>query len=92
MSEFGRTAVENASEGTDHGRASAMFVMGGGAMGGVYADWKGLHGAALDEGDLAVTTDYRDVLAEILVKRVQNEALDQIFPDYTPTMRGIIKS
>lgn len=92
MSEFGRTAVENASEGTDHGRASAMFVMGGGAMGGVYADWKGLQGAALDEGDLAVTTDYRDVLAEILIKRVQNEALDQIFPDYTPTMRGIIKS
>lgn len=92
MSEFGRTAVENASEGTDHGRASAMFVMGGGATGGVYADWRGLHAAVLDEGDLAVTTDYRDVLAEILVKRVQNDALDQIFPDYTPTIRDIIKS
>lgn len=92
MSEFGRTASENASGGTDHGRASAMFVMGGAASGGVHANWNGLSDGALDEGDLAVTTDYRDILSEILTKRVNNNALDQIFPGYTPNMPGIIRS
>lgn len=83
MSEFGRTARENASQGTDHGHGNCMFVMGGGIQGGVHARWVGLHEAALDEsGDLAVTTDYRDVLTEILVKRIANPATDQIFPDY----------
>ena len=48
--------------------------------------------AALDGGDLAVTTDYRDVLSEILIKRVQNNALDKIFPDYQPKQPGIIAS
>ncbi|PJF30889.1 MAG: hypothetical protein CUN52_03435, partial [Phototrophicales bacterium] len=82
MSEFGRTASENASAGTDHGRASVMFVMGGGATGGVYADWRGLTDDVMDEGDLAVTTDYRDILAELLIKRVKNTAIDQIFPNH----------
>ncbi|MBK9745384.1 MAG: DUF1501 domain-containing protein [Chloroflexi bacterium] len=91
MSEFGRTASENASAGTDHGRASAMFVMGGGVTGGMVADWRGLADDALDEGDLAVTIDYRDVLAEILTKRVSNSAIDQIFPGYTPNLRGLIR-
>lgn len=90
MSEFGRTASENASRGTDHGRASVMMVMGGGAQGGVYADWRGLTSDALDEGDLAVTTDYRDVLAEVLTLRVMNPALDQIFPGYTPSVKNLI--
>jgi uncharacterized protein (DUF1501 family) len=90
MSEFGRTAVENASGGTDHGRASAMFVMGGGAKGGVHAVWNGLESGALDEGDLPVTTDYRDVLSEILIKRVQNSAVEQIFPGYSLNLPGII--
>lgn len=90
MSEFGRTASENASAGTDHGRASCMFVMGAGATGGVHARWQGLTQDALDEGDLAVTTDYRDVLAEILVKRIGNPALDQIFPNYTPNMTDLV--
>ena len=82
---------ENASAGTDHGRASAMFVMGGGVTGGMVADWRGLADDALDEGDLAVTIDYRDVLAEILTKRVNNSAIDQIFPGYTPNLRGLIR-
>ena len=90
MSEFGRTASENASGGTDHGRASAMFVLGGGAAARVHARWNGLSEGALDDGDLAVTTDYRDILAEILTRRVGNSALDQIFPGYTPDMPGII--
>lgn len=90
MSEFGRTAAENASGGTDHGRASAMFVMGGGAAARVHAQWNGLDDAALDDGDLPVTTDYRDILAEILTRRIGNSALDQIFPGYTPALPGII--
>jgi uncharacterized protein (DUF1501 family) len=91
MSEFGRTTGENASQGTDHGRASVMFVMGGGAAGGLYADWRGLADDALDDGDLAVTTDYRDVVAEILAKRVGNPALETIFPGFQVTDRGLIK-
>jgi uncharacterized protein (DUF1501 family) len=90
MSEFGRTASENASHGTDHGRANCMFVMGGGASSQVYAHWNGLSDEALDEGDLAVTTDYRDILAEILVNRIHNPALEQVFPGYTPTLPGLI--
>jgi uncharacterized protein (DUF1501 family) len=91
MSEFGRRVTENASEGTDHGHGNAMFIMGGGATGQVYADWRGLADSALNQGDLDVTTDYRDVLAEILTKRVGSTALDQIFPGYAPNIRGIIR-
>jgi uncharacterized protein (DUF1501 family) len=92
MSEFGRTAAENASGGTDHGHGNCMFVMGGGVNGGVYANWPGLSDEALDQSDLAITTDYRDVLSEILVKRIHNEALDQIFPGYTANMSDIIRA
>lgn len=92
MSEFGRRVQENASEGTDHGHGNCMFVMGGGAASGVYARWNGLSEEALDEGDLAVTTDYRDVLAEILTKRLANPAVDRIFPGYTPNPLNIFQS
>jgi len=91
MSEFGRRATENASAGTDHGHGNCMFIMGGGTVGGVYADWPGLNDAALDDGDLAITIDYRDTLAEVLTKRVLNPAIDQIFPNYTATTRGILQ-
>ena len=81
MTEFGRRAYENGSQGTDHGRGSAMFVLGGGVIGGqVYADWPTLADAALDNGDLAVTTDYRAVLAELLIKRGGVSDLSAIFP------------
>ncbi|MBI5961136.1 MAG: DUF1501 domain-containing protein [Chloroflexi bacterium] len=90
MSEFGRRAEENASAGTDHGHGNCMFVMGGGLNGGVYARWPGLSDDALDDGDLAITTDYRDVLAEVLAGRVLNPAVDQIFPNFTPTPQGIL--
>lgn len=92
MSEFGRTAAENASFGTDHGRASAMFLMGGGVQGGIFHRWGGLADEQLDEGDLAVTVDYRDVLAEILVKRLGNTALEQIFPNYTPSFANLFNA
>lgn len=65
MSEFGRTAKENGSRGTDHGHANVMFAFGGGIPGGrVHGDWPGLAAEKLYEGrDLAVTTDFRTVLS-----------------------------
>lgn len=95
MSEFGRTARENGTRGTDHGHANAMLVLGNAVKGGrVYADWKGLNAPNLyEERDLAVTTDFRDVLGEIAVKHLGNKNLDKIFPNYSANarnFRGII--
>jgi len=90
MSEFGRRVEENASGGTDHGHGNAMFVMGGGVSSGVFGRWTGLGDDVLDDGDVPVTTDYRDVLSEILLKRINNPALDQIFPNYQPNMLDIL--
>jgi uncharacterized protein (DUF1501 family) len=68
MSEFGRTVHENGNTGTDHGHGNVMWVMGGNVKGGkVYGQWPGLSGNALYEGrDLAVTTDFREVIAAAL--------------------------
>ncbi len=84
MSEFGRTVRENGGRGTDHGHGNAMFAIGGGVKGGkVYGDWKGLKADQLYEGrDLAVTTDFRDVLGEVAQKHLGNKKLDQVFPGY----------
>jgi uncharacterized protein (DUF1501 family) len=85
MSEFGRTARENGSRGTDHGHANAMFVLGNSVKGGkVYGDWKGLRSDQLNEGrDLALTTDFRDVFAEAAYKHLGTKELDKIFPNYS---------
>ncbi len=87
MSEFGRTARENGTRGTDHGHANAIFVMGNSVKGGkVYGDWKGLSSSQLNEGlDLAVTTDFRDVFGEVAYKHFGNKNLDKIFPNYSPS-------
>jgi uncharacterized protein (DUF1501 family) len=91
MSEFGRRVEENASSGTDHGHGNFMFVMGGGTLGGkVYSQWPTLAPEALNDGDLQITTDYRDVLAEVVGKRLLNPALDQVFPDHTVTPLGLV--
>jgi uncharacterized protein (DUF1501 family) len=84
MSEFGRTAHENGNHGTDHGHANCMFVMGGAVKGGkVYTRWPGMSEGQLYQGrDLAVTTDYRSVLGEILSKHVGNRDLKGVFPGY----------
>ncbi|MBK9925794.1 MAG: DUF1501 domain-containing protein [Anaerolineales bacterium] len=84
MSEFGRRASENGSLGTDHGHGSMMMVMGGHVDGDkVHGQWPGLgEGQLVGPGDLAVTTDYRDVLSEILTKRLNNPAIDSIFSNY----------
>jgi len=86
MSEFGRRLLENGSGGTDHGHGNCMFVLGGGVNGGkVYADWPGLAPAQLaSPGDLAVTTDYRTILAEIVDRRLVNSKLSEVFPGFTP--------
>ena len=85
MSEFGRRAQENGSGGTDHGHGNCMFVLGGGINGGkVYGQWPGLAADKLyGPGDLNVSTDYRDVLGEIVQKRLKNAQMSQVFPDYT---------
>jgi len=84
MSEFGRTARENGSRGTDHGHGNAMFILGNSVKGGkVYADWKGLKSDQLnEERDLAVTTDFRDVFSEAAYRHIGNQNIDKIFPGY----------
>ncbi len=84
MSEFGRTAHENGNRGTDHGHANCMFLMGGGVGGGkVYGRWPGLEREQLHEGrDLALTTDFRTVLAEIVEKRLGNGDIQSVFPGF----------
>ncbi len=86
MSEFGRRLKSNESSGTDHGHGNLMMVLGGHIHGGkMYGKWPGLANEQLDSGaDLAVTTDYRTVLSEILEHRLQNSNLKQIFPGFGP--------
>lgn len=95
MSEFGRRVAENGGGGTDHGHGNAMFVLGGGIAGGrVVAEWPGLHTEQLDgPGDLAITTDIRDVLGELAQKRLGNPDLDALFPGYgTFKFRGLLNT
>jgi uncharacterized protein (DUF1501 family) len=92
MSEFGRRVFENASLGTDHGHGGLMLLLGGHVTGGqVLGQWPGLEaGSLFGPGDLAVTTDYRDVLAEVVGLRLGNTAVDQVFPHYQPALRGFV--
>ena len=84
MSEFGRMARQNGNGGTDHGHAGAMFVIGGGVRGGkVYGRWPGLAPEQLYEGrDLALTTDFRAVFAEIVTRHLGATRLDAMFPGF----------
>ena len=84
MSEFGRTARENGSRGTDHGHANVMFVLGGPVKGGrVYGRWPGLDQSQLYEGrDLALTTDFRQVLGEAVSRHMGNKNLAAVFPGF----------
>jgi uncharacterized protein (DUF1501 family) len=87
MSEFGRTVQENGNGGTDHGHGNVMWLLGGGIHGGtVYGKWAGLESEQRYQGrDLAVTTDFRDVLRTVLNRKLAVDAskLPQIFPKYT---------
>ena len=84
MSEFGRTARQNGTGGTDHGHANAMFVVGGAVRGGkVYGEWPGLAEEQLHEGrDLALTTDFRDVFGEVASKHLGAADLKKVFPGH----------
>jgi uncharacterized protein (DUF1501 family) len=92
MSEFGRTAHENGNRGTDHGHANCMFVMGGAIQGGkVYGKWPGLEMHQLYEGrDLALTTDFRDVLGELVVRHMRTPSTAEVFPGHTPKFLGLV--
>ncbi len=89
MSEFGRRLKANKSGGTDHGHGNVMLALGGKVKGGqMYGKWSGLSNEQLDNRvDLAVTTDYRTVLSEVVVRRLKNKKLGYIFPglkEYQP--------
>jgi uncharacterized protein (DUF1501 family) len=85
MSEFGRAVTENGNRGTDHGHGNAMIVIGGGVRGGkVYGRWPGLDVQHRYDGrDLAVTTDFRDVFGEVVVRHLGVADPQAIFPGYT---------
>jgi uncharacterized protein (DUF1501 family) len=91
-SEFGRTAHENGNRGTDHGHANCMFIMGGAVKGGkVFSKWPGLEKEQLYESrDLALTTDFRDVLGELVTVHMGNPSVEAVFPGYTPKPRGLL--
>jgi uncharacterized protein (DUF1501 family) len=95
MSEFGRTAQENGNNGTDHGHGDVMFVVGGPVRGGkVYGNWPGLEKEQLYEGrDLAVTTDFRAVLSELVSGHLGTLDIAQVFPGFKPAGPvGLLKS
>jgi uncharacterized protein (DUF1501 family) len=92
MSEFGRTAHQNGTGGTDHGHANVMFVLGGQVRGGkVYGKWPGLDNSQLNEGrDLAVTTDFRRVLGEAAYKTLGARNMEAVFPGAQVTPAGFL--
>ena len=84
MTEFGRTVRENGNRGTDHGHGGVSFVLGGPVAGGrVFGKFPRLSEENLFEGrDLPVTTDFRDLVGEILVRHLGVSDLAKVFPNY----------
>lgn len=92
LSEFGRRVEQNSIGGTDHGHGNIMMVAGGNVVGGrVHGRWPGLAPSALVDGDLAITTDYRDVVAEILTRRLRTPNIGAVFPGHTPRPVGVVR-
>jgi uncharacterized protein (DUF1501 family) len=87
MTEFGRTVRENGNNGTDHGHASVMFVIGGDVKGGaIHGDWTGLADKDLYQGrDVAVTTDFRNVYHTVLKNHFDYKTPQEFFPDFRPS-------
>ncbi len=94
ISEFGRTVAENGSNGTDHGHGQSIMVIGGGVNGNrVHGEWPTLAQEKLvANGSLTRTSDYRDVLSEILQKRGAVGSTTKIFPDFRPNPLGITRA
>jgi uncharacterized protein (DUF1501 family) len=93
LTEFGRRIEENGSGGTDHGYGQVVFLLGGGVQGGaVHSVWPGLDDDDLVDGDLAATTDYRSILAEILEDRCGASSGDvrSVFPDLDPSRPNVV--
>jgi uncharacterized protein (DUF1501 family) len=91
ISEFGRRVQENGSQGFDHGWGNMMLVAGAGVKGGqYYGSWPGLGSSTLADGDLKVTTDYRNVLAEVVGKRFPDRSTSQLFPGLSPSTVGFM--
>ena len=91
ISEFGRRVAENGSRGLDHGWGNAMLVMGAGVKGGRYLGrWPGLGTAKLVDGDLQVTTDYRQVLGEVLTRRFPDRSIARVFPGLSYAPLGLM--
>ncbi|NEM90720.1 DUF1501 domain-containing protein [Galbitalea soli] len=92
MSEFGRRVEQNASGGTDHGHGGAVLVLGGGVSAGVHGTWLGLDPTLLDQGDVPGWNDYRDVLSDVVTKRLglSTGSMGTVFPGWTPTPVGIM--
>ena len=85
LSEFGRSVRQNGVAGTEHGHGNAMLVLGAGVRGGqVHGKWPGLSAGKLVDGDLAVTTDYRQVLGEVITSRFADASLSTVFPGFKP--------
>jgi uncharacterized protein (DUF1501 family) len=85
MSEFGRTVVENGSRGTDHGHGNAMLAIGGNVKGGIYGEWPGLAESQRHDGrDLAITTDFRDVFGEVVMRHLgaDEPTAARVFPNF----------
>jgi uncharacterized protein (DUF1501 family) len=93
ISEFGRRVVVNGNSGLDHGYGNAMLLFGAGVNGGtVHAKWPGLGAGKLVDGDLAVTRDYRSVLAEVVRSRFPETDVSQVFPDFSPEAIGTMRA
>jgi uncharacterized protein (DUF1501 family) len=95
MTEFGRRLYENGSAGTDHGRGFAMMAFGDSINGGkVLGQWPGFEQDPIfpGPGGLQVKTDYRSILAEVLRGPMKCEAIDKVFPGFTPEQVGLVKA
>lgn len=92
MSEFGRRVQENGAAGTDHGHGGVMFVMSPDLQTvPVHGAWPGINTRFLDNGDLAITTDYRDVLSTILLQRTQLQEANAIFPEHSSELLDLYR-
>jgi uncharacterized protein (DUF1501 family) len=92
ISEFGRRVAQNGNNGLDHGWGNMMLLMGGGVAGGRYhGAWPGLGSPQLVDGDLAVTTDYRNVLGELVAKRFPDRSPTSVFPGLAYRPIGVMR-
>jgi uncharacterized protein (DUF1501 family) len=91
ISEFGRRIKENGNKGLDHGWGNMMLVAGGGVKGGqYYGQWPGLGDGKQVDDDLKVTTDYRNVLGEIVTSRFPDRSIASVFPGLTYSPLGLM--